>query len=179
MPISTGLRPWFLVLALLVALAGTALALLVHPSSAGAACVNDRAGAPVRACGGGLPQSTSFTFQPSSRALSAILCTVSIDNPHPSSHVGGTVNVVSHINCSPGSLMALLSLDTELWRSGGRVASGHSQIAGFYWLDNNAAVGCVSGGYVGNATARLTPPPGYTPASASATVTSPLVTIAC
>ena len=111
--------------------------------------------------------------------MSAILCTVSIDNPHNSSHVGGTVNVVSHISCSPGSLMALLSLDTQLWRSGGQVAANHGQVAGFYWLDNNAAVGCVSGGYVGNATARLTPPPGYTPASASATVSSPLVTIAC
>src|SRR4051812_35164490 len=179
MPISTGLRPWFLVLALLVALAGTALALLVHPSSAGAACVNDRAGAPVRACGGGLP---------------------AVDLVHVPAVVASAVGHPLHgLDRQSAPLLPRrrhrerrLAHQLQSRLADGAAVAGHRALAIGRTGGERPQPDC--GLLLARQQRRrrlrlrrlrrernreADAPPGYTPASASATVTSPLVTIAC
>ena len=120
--------------------------------------------------GAGDPQSFTVTAVRTStgqggaspQAESSITCTISIDNPHKSTHVPTTVNVVSHWNCD--AIVQKLTLDTKLYRGVQQVGSGHSEGTGTFVLNGNAAASCVNGQYLGEATGTSRIPPGLQPA---------------
>lgn len=92
---------------------------------------------------------------------SAITCELSIDNPHPSSHVPETVNVVATWNCTA----PVPSLEVWVYLFYGEllVGTGHSANSGNATLKGNAAADCVNGFYSGFASGEVTFPPGYSP----------------
>ena len=110
-------------------------------------------------------------------AQQTITCTLSIDNPHKSTHVPTTVNVVAHWACT--APVASLSLSVKLYRGVVQVGSGNSSNAGQAALNGNAAANCVNGQYLGTATGTVVFPPGYTPQSSTRSVQSPVVSITC
>ena len=102
----------------------------------------------------------------SPQAGSSITCTISIDNPHKSTHVPTTVNVVSHWNCD--AIVQKLTLDTKLYRGVQQVGSGHSEGTGTFVLNGNAAVSLCQRTIPGEATGTVVFPLGYNPPSGSA-----------
>lgn len=113
----------------------------------------------------------------SSQAGSTITCNLTIDNPHNSTHVPETVNVVSHVTCD--NVVSSISITTKLFRAGIQVASSNSFGAEVFTLNGNAAVNCANGPYGGTADATVVFPPGYTPPSESGHVASSVVNITC
>ena len=106
-----------------------------------------------------------------------IHCNVTIDNPHNSGHNPGNVNVVSHVTCD--NIVSSIAITTRLFRSGIQVASTPAYRADFNFLNGNAAVSCLNASYGGVADVTVVFPPGYTPASGSTTVGTPVVPITC
>jgi hypothetical protein len=97
--------------------------------------------------------------------LPIITCALTIDNPHKSTHVPSTVNVVAHWICDYP--VASLSMNVQLFFGVLQVGSGHSANVGQASLNGNAASnGCVTGTYYGYVQGTVTFPPGYTPQSA-------------
>jgi hypothetical protein len=110
-------------------------------------------------------------------AQQTISCTLSIGNPHKSTHVPGTVNVVATWTCT--APVSSLSMTVRLFRNGVRVAQRSFSNSGRSFLSGNAAASCVSGNYRGNATGTVVFPPGYEPPSSTLFVRSPLKSITC
>jgi hypothetical protein len=108
-------------------------------------------------------------------AQQTITCTLSIDNPHKSTHVPTTVNVVAHWVCT--APVSSLSMTVRLFRGSTQVGQGSSSNAGRATLNGNAAANCVNGTYHGTATGTVVFPPGYTPSSSTLNVTSNTVSI--
>ncbi len=106
-----------------------------------------------------------------------ISCKVQIQNPHNSSHVRGTVNVVTTVKCS--ARVADIKLTVELFHQGRQVASRGFNRAGVASLQGNAAHACASGEYQGKAQVTVTFPPGYKPPVATGSVVSRSVNIHC
>ena len=106
-----------------------------------------------------------------------ITCNLTIDDPHKSTHVPETVNVVSHVTCD--NVVSSISITTKLFRGGIQVASSNSFGAEVFMLNGNAAANCVNGEYGGTADATVVFPPGYEPPSESGHVASSVVNITC
>jgi hypothetical protein len=106
---------------------------------------------------------------------STITCTLSIDNPHKSTHVPTTVNVVAHWVCT--APVSSLSMTVRLFRGSTQVGQGSSSNSGQATLNGNAAANCVNGSYHGTATGTVVFPPGYTPSSSTLNVVSNTVSI--
>ena len=117
-----------------------------------------------------LSEDSELATQVESRAA-AILCTITVDNPHSSAHVAGTINVVSKVKCT--SAVALIELQTSLnrntptFKTWGAFADARSKAA----LNGNAAAPCSAGPgtFQGWGRATIVPPAGYTLAAGSAT----------
>lgn len=107
----------------------------------------------------------------------AITCKVQIQNPHNSSHVRGTVNVVTTVKCT--ARVADIKLNVQLYRNGRQVASRGFNRAGVNSLKGNAAHACSSGNYQGRAQVTVTFPPGYRPPVESGSVASRTLSIHC
>jgi hypothetical protein len=125
---------------------------------------------------------TSITFHRTSLVAAVgpttIICSLSIDNAHPSSHVVGQVNIVSHVNCT--SVVDTISLDTKLIRSGITVGTGHSDsIFGAPFVNGQANATCLNASYGGSAHALIHPPLGYTPTSGQGDVIATVVSVTC
>ena len=156
-----------LVLGALVASVGVLTASAGADSSPGPTVVTfsaTKASPPTSPVGGASPQAT-------------ITCNLTIDNPHKSTHVPETVNVVSNVTCD--NVVSSISITTKLFRAGIQVASSNSFGAEVFMLNGNAAVNCVNGEYGGTADATVVFPPGYSPPSESGHVASPVVNITC
>jgi hypothetical protein len=92
-----------------------------------------------------------------------ITCTAKANNPHNSTHVGGTVNFVGSINCT--APVAALHMTLTLSFDGFPVGSIPKSNAGRASISNNVAAACSSGGWQGSTVGTVIFPPGYTPHS--------------
>jgi|SRR5215471_9776060 len=111
-------------------------------------------------------------------AVIVITCTISVQNPHPSSHVGGTVNVIARTQCS--APVASLQMVMALARNGVIVGGPKTNAnGGSASLQNNVAVPCVTGTYQGAAEAGIVFPPGFQPPTGIIANVSALVPITC
>jgi hypothetical protein len=108
---------------------------------------------------------------------SAVTCTIAIYNPHKSTHVPGTINVVATIICS--SIVASLDLDIYLYRGSTLVGDGSTSNEARSAVQANAYSGCTSGYYHGEAFGFIIYPAGYTPWADGGWVYSNSVYIAC
>jgi hypothetical protein len=120
------------------------------------------------------PSTITFTpiSVPGQAATNAVIvCNLTIDYPHASSHVPETVNVVAHWNCDHA--MSSLEMDVYLDYGGIQVGHGHSQNTLSSSLNGNAASnGCLDGLYDGYASGSAIAPPGYTPSAQTGYVSS-------
>ncbi len=106
-----------------------------------------------------------------------INCTAKINDPHGSSHVGGTVNVTDTVTCD--GIVSSIAVTTKLFRSGIQVNSQNSFKIDTFIGGGNAAAPCLTAGYGGTADVTVAFPPGYTPAFESAHLASPVFFITC
>ena len=108
-----------------------------------------------------------------------ITCTLTIDNPHHSTHVPGTANVVSGVSC--GAPVSSIELTIYLFDfTHGRGEEDEFSNVGAASLSGNVAIDpCESGDYEGLAETTVTWPPGYTPSPQTWDEESPVVPISC
>lgn len=110
-------------------------------------------------------------------APAVINCTAHSDNPHNSTHVPGTVNVIGKVECT--SAVATIDLVVGLLRGNTVVAAEPRVEQNVPSTSRRAAAPCVSGTYFGVADAFVVPPPGYQPRFAFLVHSSPGVPITC
>ena len=118
-----------------------------------------------------------ITSTKSVSAQTTITCTLTIDNPHQSTHAPGKVNVVSKLTCT--APMSSVSMTVTLYRNNAPVGQNSCSNAGNPALRCNAAAPCVKGSYVGTSTGTAVAPPGFKPPSQTKTVISNTVPITC
>ncbi len=107
-------------------------------------------------------------------------CTLTINYPHASGHVSGTINVTGSVSCPV--TMTEMFLQVHLQKSTGASWAGPSKdLFNTTWLNTNAATSCSSGAgsYRGRAYTEVRPPAGWSPAMQSQTKYSPYVSVAC
>lgn len=109
---------------------------------------------------GGLFLSPVTSSKASAEELPPINCVISTQNPHESSHLLGTVNVVGSVSCNLP--VAGIGLTVALYDSGVLVStsSGGTGPTTYYSLNASTST-CVPGIYQGMTTANIVPPPGY------------------
>lgn len=92
---------------------------------------------------------------------------------HNSSHVAGTVNFVGTITCT--AAVSNLALTTTLYdTTNGRSKKGYGPYSpGGSSIQANSALACRNGQYYGHSQGDVTFPPGFTPATATISATSP------
>jgi hypothetical protein len=122
------------------------------------------AGAAVQARSAAGPTATAAAV-PALKSVgpTTITCTAKANNPHNSTHVGGTVNFVGSISCT--APVALLRMTVSLYWDGYIQGSKPKSNAGQASISNNVAAPCTSGGWQGTTLGTVTFPPGYTPRS--------------
>jgi hypothetical protein len=99
-------------------------------------------------------------------AQDTITCTPNVQNPHNSTHVPGTVNVVATFSCT--APVTELNVDAALYRNGVLVAeSGYNSVTGSSYAQNNAAEPCNNATYQGWGGFYVIFPPGYEPPAGS------------
>ncbi len=157
-------------------LSGLLFALATGPANADTGTVTLGSTAPSTAASAGASISGSAGGS-GANPLNTITCTGTIDNPHKSTHVPGTINVEDSIRCT--APVTQLSIQTGEYRNGFLVGSvpthnnGQSVLAGAY------AIPCVSGVYIGAAAMNVIFPPGYFPPFGGFIVESPPIPIKC
>jgi hypothetical protein len=111
-------------------------------------------------------------------ASSVITCTPNVQNPHNSTHVGGTVNVVVTLSCT--GVVPYISIRAALYRNGALVKdSGAKAVYGSSFAQNNAAVACSSATYQGWMSYYVEFPAGYSPPSGASSGFGNSVPITC
>ena len=111
-------------------------------------------------------------------AADVITCTPNVQNPHNSSHVNGTVNVVVTLSCT--APVTYISIRAALYRNGSLVKdSGSKTVYGTSSAQNNAAEPCHNATYQGWMSYYVQFPPGYTPPSGSSQGFGNAVAIVC
>jgi hypothetical protein len=92
-------------------------------------------------------------------AAAAITCRIQVQNPHNSTHVPGTINVVATVNCT-GQVSHIASFVT-LYKNGAYAGSGANDVYNTSSDSVNAAAGCVIGqDYYATASAEIWYPSG-------------------
>jgi hypothetical protein len=134
------------------------------------------------------PGAGNLHWQPASRRgrlgadlADSINCTLNVQYPHASSHVGGTVNDIATVTCNAPISALQTTLALYYWSGSTWVLANFSSNGNFGQasLTTQVAAACVSGIWVGEATAYGVAPPGYYPPTASDTEVSPEVSISC
>jgi hypothetical protein len=98
----------------------------------------------------------------SAGTATVITCTPIVQNPHKSTHVPGTVNVVVTMSCT--APVSEIWVDAALYRNGGLVAeSGYRVFYSTAYGSNNAAEPCHTASYIGWGGFGVLFPPGYVP----------------
>jgi len=113
--------------------------------------------------------------------VGSINCTLSVQYPHSSSHVAGTVNDISNVSCNAPVAGLAMTLALYYWNGSawGLESSSTNGNVGQASLTTQTAAPCVSGIWEGLANAAGAAPPGYYPPTATATSASPPVSISC
>jgi hypothetical protein len=106
-----------------------------------------------------------------------IACTLTVDNPHTSSHVRGNVNVLGRFVCT--APVASLNTTLVLFRNGVAVASNANGNRGTASLSNRVSIPCVDGSYHASMKGIVVFPPGFLPPFDSVTKDSNTVQITC
>jgi hypothetical protein len=104
-------------------------------------------------------------------------CTVQVNDPHNSSHVGGNVNVVGTMNCIYPVTESYL--DIELYYNGEDYAYGESYLGDTTSNMTNAAMACENGTYYADFNYTIYFGPTWTPDEASGELVSNVVDITC
>jgi hypothetical protein len=78
-------------------------------------------------------------------ATATINCTIHVQNPHNSTHVPGTINVVATVNCT--AAVAHIALFVTLYKNGAYAGSGANDVYFTASDSENAAAGCTIGQY--------------------------------
>lgn len=111
-------------------------------------------------------------------AQQVITCTISVDNPHHSSHEPTTIRVFGRISCT-APVSALWSTIT-LVRDGAVVGSRATSNTASAALANAVVVPCVNGAYAGVNEGFVLFPPGFVPQGGFiSAVTNPVVITTC
>jgi hypothetical protein len=136
----------------------------------------------------GLPSSVTATYMPSaggasSAAGAVITCGLNVQNPHVSTHVPETINVVARITCD--APVSRLHLTTYLYEGAegtpyeSIVAQGSNTTLGSASVQANAATACKKGTYHGEANGTVAFPPGYTPEMSTLGANGAQVSLSC
>jgi hypothetical protein len=164
-------------------LAAGALA-MAAPASADGASADAAGAAPAAAAPTGKAAVTkTFTAvrsAPASDAAAAqvITCTQVTQNPHKSTHVPGTVNVVTVLTCT--APVPQINIRAALYRGGALVRdSGQKSVYNSRTAQHNAAVTCVNGTYQGWGSTGILFPPGYVPPTGTTSDWGNAVSITC
>jgi hypothetical protein len=112
-------------------------------------------------------------------------CTLNVQNPHNSSHVGGTINVVATISC--GIAVTRMSLQVTFYKvvcdpRCGTVPYGTTGSSVTYsnrTIQANSAAACSSGSYFGEAYGSIVAPPGFSPPTGTVEGPGATVAISC
>jgi hypothetical protein len=107
-------------------------------------------------------------------------CTLTIQYPHASTHVSGTVNVVGDVTCP--ITMREMYLRIYLEKSGGGSWAGTPlDYFNVSYLKGNSATSCSNapGTFRGMSSTIVYPPAGWTPAYQSESKYSPWISLAC
>ncbi|HEV7756131.1 MAG TPA: hypothetical protein VGO94_09770 [Mycobacteriales bacterium] len=126
------------------------------------------------------PPATSDSSHGQRRATATdtIVCTPNVQNPHNSSHVNGTVNVVVTLSCT--APVSQINIRAALYRNGALVRdSGQRTVNGSSFAQNNAAEPCHNATYQGWMSYGVAFPPGYVPPTGSGSGYGSAVTITC
>jgi hypothetical protein len=166
---------------LFVAAAGISAGALLAAPNASAATAKPQPSASKTAvhAASAAPSITAVRTVKTGRAVveQTITCTPNVQNPHKSTHVPGTVNIVATISCT--APVPTLQVNAALYYNGLLAAqSGYNNVAGSY-AQNNAAVPCANGTYQGWGGFVVVFPPGYTPPSGTTSGFGNAVSITC
>jgi hypothetical protein len=107
----------------------------------------------------------------------SIVCNINVQNPHNSTHVPGTVNVVSTVSCT-GAVTRIYE-EVGLYLNGNIVSRAPFSVVGSAYLSGNSATPCNPGTYQGAAAVKVTWPPGFNPPETVRTFFGNSVPIAC
>lgn len=112
-------------------------------------------------------------------SFGAILCTHTVDYAHGSTHVSGTVNVVSTVSCS--ATMSEIYIRTWLNKDSLSWAGASQDYFNKSVLSSNASTSCsfAPGLFYGTSTTVLRPPAGYSPSSATVSATGASQSVSC
>jgi hypothetical protein len=108
---------------------------------------------------------------------SRISCTPKVNNPHNSSHVGGTVNVQVTMTCTYP--VEKISITAALWQGNSLLKAVNGTAYGKAKSASNAPVTCRDGSYQGSGTWVVTFPYGYVPRVQTGGARSSTVRIDC
>jgi hypothetical protein len=122
----------------------------------------------------------------STNVVPAIVCHLSVANPHKSTHVPGTINVVATLSCT-GLNPAYSSVTVQLYKivctpGCNAVAYGAAGSASGRYkqsISANSAGPCTSGQYYGAAYGYVQAPPGVNPPTANLEAAGQTVSISC
>lgn len=125
------------------------------------------------------PSTSSIWSTPSDLGVSqVIVCTGNVQNPHKSSHVPGTVNVVVTLACTAS--VPQINIRAALYRNGLLVKdSGQKTVNNSSFAQHNAAVPCQNGTYQGWMSYGVLFPPGYVPPTGAGSGFGNSVSITC
>jgi hypothetical protein len=132
------------------------------------------------ALGSSIRPSTTVTVTSTAQGpgiQAVITCAITVQNPHKSSHVPGTVNVISRVQCT--APVAGIAEAVGLYRNLALVSSNSASNTGVAALQVNTTTPCVNGNYDALGLATVYFPPGYSPPSGSIGAWSNMVTITC
>jgi hypothetical protein len=147
---------------------GGALATAPNAPAAPTSAKSAPAGAVLRTAAGVGPAVTNAT----------IVCTPNVQNPHNSSHVNGTINVVVTLTCT--SVVPQINIRAALYKNGLLVKdSGQRTFNNTAFAQNNAAVPCSNGTYQGWMSYGVLFPPGFTPPTGASSGFGNAVSIVC
>ena len=111
-------------------------------------------------------------------AASIITCYPNVQNPHKSTHVPGTVNVVVTLTCT--APVPQINSRAALYRNGRLVKdSGQKSVYNTSFASHNAATACVSGWHQGWMSYGVLFPPGYSPPTGASSGFGNSVYITC
>ena len=181
-------RPIWVGIAGVAILLGTSGAALAAPASAGAAATRATATTPAAVAPtipdplptaapttGVSASGVSDTFGPEPADI--ITCTVTVQNPHNSSHVKGTVNTIATIACT--GAMSELAQYVGLYFNNVLVGESYNSNSGVASLTGNFATPCKSGTWMGASSYLQVPPAGYYPPYTKGEAVSNIVKITC
>ena len=150
------------------------------PASAAKSSTAPAAAAALSTATASTPPSTSSSSStsPDLGVAAVIVCTGNVQNPHKSTHVPGTVNVVVTLTCT--ARVPQINIRAALYRNGLLVKdSGQKTVNNTSFASHNAAVPCVSGTYRGWMSTGVLFPPGYIPPTSAGSAFGNSVSITC